>query len=281
MILYSLELFLNFNSETMKTIILNTVFLIVFLPGFAQKLTKEETDFLKTNHFDQGFIAPAKKKISTVILKDGKELQGNAEKVKYKKNHIQSLTLKEESGQKTDLTSGMIQEAYFAPSGMEKFSKKSNEATRVKTRKTSKPLNGDEAHFLNLTVGLQNKKKKDDFLLMLVNPDFDGLIEVYFDPAAKESKGADVGAGIGSALGVKGLGGAFKIGGGMMESYYIKKGDRTFWLRKKDFKKEYDFLFGDNQEFMERYPYKNVKWNWLSGLILEYTKMTGKDTASN
>lgn len=256
----------------MKTIITRMMFLLILVPGFGQKYSSEETTFLKTNHFEKGFITPAKKKVSTILLNDGKELQGFVDKVKYKKNHIISLVLRDQaSEEKTEIDIAMIDEAYLSPSVMEKFAQGANMGAQIKTRKIKNHLSGDESLFTPVAVGLKNGKKTDDFLLQVLNPGFDNVISVYFDPAGKESKGMDVG----------GMGGALKIGGGVAESYYIKKGDRTFWLRKKDFKKEYNFLFGDNSEFMNKYPYKNVNWKWISALVMEYDKMSGGDMANN
>lgn len=175
------------------------------------------------------------------------------------------------SEEKTDIEVAAIEEAYLSLSKMERFSQGANMSAQIKTRKVKNHLSGDESFFAPVHVGMKNGKKKDDFLLQVLNPGFDNVITVYFDPAGKESKGMDVG----------GLGGALKIGGGVAESYYIKKGDRTFWLRKKDFKNEYDFLFGDNQKFMNKYPYKNINWKWISGLIMEYDKMSGGDMAAD
>lgn|GEM_PF-5443069 len=33
-------------------------------------------------------------------------------------------------------------------------------------------------------------------------------------------------------------------------------------------------LFGDNDEFMKQFPYNSVKWEHLSYLIAQYTKMS-------
>ncbi|HET8804025.1 MAG TPA: hypothetical protein VFM72_05550, partial [Aequorivita sp.] len=81
------------------------------------------------------------------------------------------------------------------------------------------------------------------------------------DPFAKESQGFKMGPGP-------------TIGGGVTKSYYIQKGDKVLWLPKSDFEENYEFLFGDNAEFMAKYPYKSIKWDWLSALVLEYTRMS-------
>lgn len=260
----------------MKKFILSTLFLFIGLSFYAQEDSSDKK-FLKTNHFQPGFIIPAKKKVSLLILQDGTELQGYCEKVKYDKNLIQSIRFKEsESGNVHELSAGKIKEAYLYPSGMEKFSNISQLATRIPTHRASNKLVGDESIFIMETMGIKNKKKQKQYLLQLLNPGENEIISVYFDPTAKETQGADIGR-----LGGKALSGAMKIGGGILQSYYIKKGDRIIWLPKKNFKKEYDFLFGDNPEFMSLYPYKSSGWKRLSALIMTYNEMSAKELSSN
>jgi hypothetical protein len=51
------------------------------------------------------------------------------------------------------------------------------------------------------------------------------------------------------------------------------KGDKVMWLHKDDFEDNYDFLFGDNAEFMKKYPKNSVEWDYFSFLVNEYTEM--------
>ena len=69
-------------------------------------------------------------------------------------------------------------------------------------------------------------------LLQLLNPRFDEFIKVYADPNAKETSG---------------------YGSSKPEdkSYYIVKGDKTFLIKKKNYKKEYPLIFGDCKALME------------------------------
>jgi hypothetical protein len=48
----------------------------------------------------------------------------------------------------------------------------------------------------------------------------------------------------------------------------------VIWLHKDDFEDNYDFLFGDNQEFTKKYPKNSVEWDYFSFLVSEYTAMT-------
>lgn len=241
-------------------------FLIVSGSALAQKVkySKDELTHLKGYYFNEGFNKPATKKISTVILKDGSEIKGYCRGIKTKRSQIHTLVFEDEiSGEKTEIPAENVAEAYLFASGFEKFGKVGNQINRMGTSKRNnmkKATTNDEIYFVNQSVSLKNKKDEQEFLMQLINPDFDDYISVYHDPRSKESQGMGVGG--------------VKFGGGILMSYYVKKGDRIFWLRKSDFKDEYENLFGDNKEFMKKYPLNSVNWDWLSALVLEYTKMS-------
>lgn len=246
------------------------IFLISFLlvsgSALAQKVkySKKELSHLKGYFFNEGFNKPATKKISTVILKDGSEIKGYCKGIKTKRSQIHTLVFEgETSGEKNEITAENIAEAYLFASGFEKFGKVGDQISRMGTSKRKsmkKATTNDEIYFVNQSVSLKNKKEEQEFLMQLINPEFDDYISVYHDPRAAESQGMGVGG--------------MTFGGGVLKSYYVKKGDRIFWLRKSDFKDEYENLFGDNKEFMKKYPLKSVNWDWLSALVLEYTKMS-------
>lgn len=246
------------------------VFVVIFLfgsfPATAQKVkySKEELSHLKSYYFNEGFSLPSRKKISTLILKDGSEEKGYCQNVKTKKGQIHTFILNDSiTGETKEFSADNIAEAYVFARGIEKFGKLSDQIGRAGTSKrndTKKATTDDEIYFVSLPVSLNNKRKEQYFLMQLLNPDFDDVISVYYDPAASESKGTSVGG--------------LTLGGGVLKAYYFKKGDRIFRLGKSDFKKEYDNLFGDNKEFMEKYPLNSVNWDWLSALVVEYTKMS-------
>ncbi|MGM5631291.1 hypothetical protein O2K51_10355 [Apibacter raozihei] len=116
----------------------------------------------------------------------------------------------------------------------------------------------------NQEVSIKNKKEKKEYLMQLINPEFSSIIEVYGDPMAKETGGVS-------------FGGGPTIGGGVTKSYYVKKGDKVYWLEKKDFNDYYNELFGDCKEFMNKYPLESADWRNLGYLILEYTKLASEE----
>lgn len=65
-----------------------------------------------------------------------------------------------------------------------------------------------------------------------------------------------------------------QLSGGLLKSFYVNKVDKVLWLHKDDFEDNYDFLFGDNAEFMKKYQKKSVECDSFSSLVNEYTEMS-------
>ncbi|MEJ5102504.1 MULTISPECIES: hypothetical protein [Chryseobacterium] len=235
--------------------------------SFAQKIkySKEDIKKMETYLFNEGFNAPSPKKTSTIILKDGSSHKGFCNKIETKKGQIYEVAIKDSITKKTaNFNADQIGEMYVYPSNAEKIMKVSRYMGNIRnysTKKLTKRTNNDRIYFVNQTVSLKNKKDDKEFLMQVINPDFDNIISVYHDPRAKETGGFSV---MGSP----------QLGGGVIKSYYVKKGDKVMWLHKDDFEDNYDFLFGDNKEFMKLYPKNSVEWDYFSFLVNAYTDMS-------
>lgn len=236
--------------------------------SFAQDKVKYSKDQIKKMEqylFNEGFSGPSPKKISTVILKDGTVNKGYCNDAEMKKGQIYQISLKDSATKKQmKFDAENISEMYLLPSNFEKGLKAMKFVTNVNNinrKKMNKSVSEERIHFVNQTVSLKNKKDEKEFLMQLINPQFSDIIAVYHDPRAKETAGMTVGFGM-------------QVSGGITKSFYVKKGDKVMWLHKDDFEDNYDFLFGDNAEFMKKYPKKSVEWDYFSFLVNEYTEMT-------
>lgn len=211
------------------------------------------------------------KKISTLILKDGSIHKGYCNDLEMKKGQIYEISIKDSATKKPEkFNAEIVSEMYIFPTNFEKgmlAAKHYSSVRSMTTRKVSKTVTKDRIHFVNQTVSLKNKKDEMEFLMQVINPEFDDIISVYHDPRAKEQGGsyAGFGPGIAPSLGSN---------AGVIKSYYIKKGDKVIWLHKDDFDDNYEFLFGDNPEFMKKYPLKSVEWCYFSFLVAQYTEMS-------
>ncbi len=239
--------------------------------SFAQKVkySKEEIKEMDNYMFEEMFTGFSPKKETRILLKDATNIQGTARDIDRKKGQIYSVKVKNSStGKDETFKAEDIEEMYLPVSGFEKGMRTANYFNKINnwSRKSpSKITNKDEVYLRNQTVSLKNKKAEKEYLMQLINPDFSSIIEVYADPVASETTGDSFGVGPISSP---------QVGGGVTKSFYVRKGDRVIWLKKADFEENYNFLFGDNKEFMAKYPAESVKWDYFSWLVFQYTKMT-------
>jgi hypothetical protein len=256
----------------MKKIIFLMALVIASSSSFAQKAEKVKYEKAKIKEmeqylFEEVFVSVSPKKISTVILKDQSVHKGYCKGVGRKKGQISSIEIKDSlTGKKEEFEATAIAEMYLFPSGFEKFGKMNKYFSNSRnwgTKDLKKTTNKEDVYFKNQLVSLKNKKEQTEYLMQLVNPSFSSSIEVYGDPNAKETASFSVG-------------GSPSFGGGVIKSYYVKKGDKIFWLHKDDFKDSYTELFGDNPEFIKQYPFNSIEWDYFSFLVLEYTKAAEK-----
>jgi hypothetical protein len=205
--------------------------------------------------------------VSTVILENGDEVKGFRDDVDRKKGQIYYVKLKDSvSGEKKEFNAKEIKEMYLFPGGFEKLTQTTGHLFNVRQWE-SRDLQSDLIDkgfifFKKQTVSLKNKKDESDVLMQLINPKFSSFIEVYGDPMAKKTTGLGIGG--------------FNVAGGLAKSYYFKKGEDIFWLEKKNLDDYYDKLFGDNANFMAKYPKKKIKWKMLGEYVFMYTKMSVK-----
>jgi hypothetical protein len=236
--------------------------LLVFLLLGSMSLSAQKDKEVDMLMFSPVYNTYSPNKISTLILENGKEIKGYRDRVKRKKGQIYFVRLKLENGETVEYDSKDIKEMYLVPGGLEKISKVSRNLTDVR-RMSNRNLDSDlmgqgYIFFKKQKVSLKNKKDEEDYLMQLVNADFSKIIEVYGDPFAGQTTSVGIGG--------------FSVAGGLAKSYYVKKGDKIFWLQKKNLDEYYDELFGDNKEFVDKYPKKKIKWRDFSEYVYMYTK---------
>ncbi len=249
-----------------KIAILGLMFVTTF--SFAQKAEKikyekQKIKEMETYLFEETFTSVDNKKTSTVVLKDGRTINGYFKDIDRKKGQISEIELKDSvSGKEEKFDAAQISELFLAPNKFEKGMKAFKNATNIRslaTKDMKKATNKETVYYKNQIVSLKNKKEQKEYLMQLINPDFNSIIEVYGDPNAHETAGASFGG--------------MQMGGGVIKSFYVKKGDKVIWLHKDDFKDYYNELFGDNPEFIKNYPLNSIEWGYLSYLIYEYSRM--------
>jgi hypothetical protein len=234
----------------------------------AKVAEKQKKAAMEKELFDQVFISVSSKKASTVVLKNGETHIGYCDGVNRKKGLISSFEIKDSiTGKKDEFVADQIAEIYLYPTGYEAAMKMDkylgNTSNWGGKKDLSKVNNKGSIRLKNQLVSLNNKKEPKEYIMQLINSDFSSVIEVYGDPIAKETGGFSVG-------------GSPQFGGGVIKSYYVKKGDKIIWLEKSEFKDRYNELFGDNADFIAQYPVDKMNWDYFSYLVLEYTKAVEK-----
>ena len=202
-----------------------------------------------------------------VKLKDGTVITGIKDDLDRKKGQIYSIEIKDvATGKKKEYEADQIDEMYLIPSNLNKFTTKTAAMSDMRSytnKNLDKILDQGYVFFKNQSVSLKNKKKEKEYLMQLVNPEFCSVIQVFGDNMAGET--ASIGFG------------PLKMAGGIDKSFYVKKGEEIFWLKKSDFEEGYDKLFADSPEFVAKYPKKDVVWRKLNLYIYEYTKLMNKE----
>lgn len=201
-----------------------------------------------------------------VKLKDGTVVKGVNKDLDRKKGQITNIEVKDAAGKSTEYPAEKVDEMYLYPAGLDKLMKKGNAITNVRTYKAKNLdaiMDQGYCYFKNQAVSLKNKKAERELLMQLVNPTFCSEIQVYGDNRAKET----------TSIGY----GPMKFAGGIDKSYYVKKGEEIFWLKKDEFDDNYLKLFGDNADYLKKYPKAEAKWRFLNKYVYEYTRIKNGD----
>jgi len=193
--------------------------------------------------FSQAFIQPVEPTdiISQVFMKSATAVYLSGEKVTGAKitaailnnGAITSFTIKTSDG-KVKFKAAMVKELKIELNGFATFMM-SADGNSIKG--TFENYFYDGGKDFNTISFEQVELKPGKFkLLQLLNPDTDERIKVYLDPTAQESSmhGED-------------------------KSYYVKKGDRFFKLKKEKYDNEFANLFGDSEIMMKFLNEKQIK----------------------
>lgn len=250
----------------MKKLFLLLILVLISGISFGQETQEKATKKQMDDYlFEEAFKSVSPKKVSTVILKDGTVKKGFCNDLDKKKGQIYAITIKDTvSGKPESFQAAQISELRLYAGGFAKVMKmdqyfSTSNASNWGKKSVKSIFKNDEIPFINEKVKLNFSNEEGEYLMQLINPQFSEKIKVYADPRAQETNKVSVGG--------------FGVTGGVTKSFYVKKGTRIFLLEKKNFKDEYQFLFGDNQAFMQKYPVADANWNYLSFLIKEYDRM--------
>lgn len=199
------------------------------------------------------------KKTAYLTLVDGTEVTGTIKDIDRKKGLIESIKIKDEKGKKREYKPEEVQFMYLPPSGLDKMSKVTGfmfDAQKWNDDKMNEDfLNQGLVYFELADVTVKKKDRK--LMMQLLNPGFSKFVQIYHDPFAKETMG----------LGVAGV----KVAGGHAKSYYVsKENGLATRMKKKDYKEQFDGLWGDCDKIAKDYP--EIRWKDLVKHTISYSE---------
>ena len=209
----------------------------------------------------QGF---SHKKTTYITLKNGDEISCMIKKLFFKKGLIDELKVVTASdGKKVKINPEDIDHMYVPPSNLAKLTQKMDAATdltKIRDNELSSEYLDDGYLYMESSKVQIKKKKVQVCMLQVMNPTFSKEIKVYNDPFAKET----------ASVGVGGM----TLAGGLDKSYYIKKTgeDVAKRIKKKEYKKDMDELFGEKPELISKYG-ADPKWSEFEKFIYDYSTM--------
>lgn len=219
---------------------------------------------LMAQTFSPAFNGFSRKKPTFITLKNGNELTVTIKKLKFKKGLIDELKVEPVNGKKKiKFNPEDISHMYVPPSALAKIGQAMDAATDLTKIQDGELDSGhlDDGYLYMESSNVQVKKKKQQYcMLQLMNPGFSGAIKVYNDPFANES----------ASVGVGGM----TLAGGLDKSYYIKKAgeDVARRIKKKEYKKDMDTLFGECSEVLTKYG-ASPAWVDFEKFIYDYSTM--------
>ena len=180
----------------------------------------------------QSFVTPfngatlGMSKSNRVTAKDGTVYEGKITFAMFASGQVSSFTLKTEAGEKVKFKSANVALLETEPGKLQKFTM-ATEGTTIYSA-----VSKDYSYIQNLKyvifepVEIKGKVK----LMQLLNPGFDEYIKVYLDPTAKENQWT-----------------------GQANSYFAKKGDNAFYLKKKKYDDMFWEIFSGCDKFKENF----------------------------
>ena len=173
-----------------------------------------------------------------LVSKSGQRIQATLDKVHRRKGAIEGVIVKTPDGKTIEYVAADILEMGFPPADVAKGIAVKETMGSVFRAKNSdiKQISRDTVIFYHEYLDDQ----KRDVLLQLLNPGFDHKIRVYHDPSANQTSGV----GLGPVM----------ITGGLDKSYYIRRNNTAYRLRKGDYETEFKKLYADCPALTTKYP---------------------------
>lgn len=226
---------------------------------------------LATTGFSQGFIAAISaddigvilNNPATIVLQNGDTLSGKLSSASLINNYLKNVSLKLADGSKRKLDAAEMKTLLVKTSALAKMAMMNESANSiVRAAKTDfKSIINRE--YIVFEQALRATKKDKPAMMQLLNPGFDHVIKVYADPNANETGGLQSGD--------------ITITGGADRSYlFVKNGEKVVIVRKINYRKNFDELYGDCAEMITAYEGDKTKFKDIAEHVFVYDQLCNK-----
>ena len=194
-----------------------------------------------------------------IIDMDGNEIIGKIVSGKGVDSSPGSITVEDLDGNKIKLSAEQIKSAKVKASDLIKFSAGVENFGSVKELSGTNWKDIIDSEYLYYVRALAPKKKDKSRIYMVLNPGYDSKIQVLHNPWGNESGGIKMGG--------------IKVTGGKEKSYLlVKNGQKSFKVKKGDYKKLFKEIYGDCPVMMETFNGK-IKLADIAGHVFAYDQL--------
>ncbi|MEN8248774.1 MAG: hypothetical protein ABFS32_07560 [Bacteroidota bacterium] len=223
---------------------------------------------LNINVYAQSFISPVGDfppgKECKVVLVDGTEITGTFSSLFGSGGNINSLTIKDEEGNKHKYKAIDIHRFYVKMGFLAKLDATAEASSSLKEVFKTDFKEISKREYVIYEQALLPKKKDKYRLLQLVNPGFDSKIKVYHNPSGAESGGLGIGD--------------LQLTGGEEKTYLVEIGDaKSILVKKKKYKNMIPELYGDCPELIKILGAEKIKFKNMAAHVYGYDQLCGSE----
>jgi|GEM_PF-456562 len=216
----------------------------------------------------QGFLSPIPgidaRQPSYIIPKGGERIDGNIPWAAFVNGNLRSLTFKTDDGRKIKFKAADVQELGHKPGALAKLAAMSDQIDNPWDFATADWEGTMGRDWVVFKQALLPGKKRKFALMQLLNPGFDGRIQVFYD--AKAAGNDDTVMGISTAP---------------AESYMVVKDDRqSIQIKKRNYRKQFPELFGDCSKMMKEASDRKPKFKNFASAVFAFDQICASDSAA-
>lgn len=193
----------------------------------------------------------------TIKTVDGEEFKADKlSSFSVTNGRLKSFSFKTEDGVKHKFKADQIVELRARLTKVAKAATISDNATKgIKSAVTTDYAGIVAENLVRFNSVVYNKKNEKKALLQLINYGFDQKLKVYPDPNSESG-----------TTSIDGM----VVSGGQIRTYFVVKGDESFTIDKKSYKKLYETIFSDCDAM--KVDHKSISIENMSKDILKYNQ---------